>query len=196
VTHVVLMSGGLDSTLIAYLLKEEGIEQQALYVDYGQRNRARELASCRATCDKLRLPKPIVADLRHFGQLIPSSLTTDELDIVRDAFLPGRNALLLLTAAAWAAKNDRSVVAIGLLDEATSLFSDQSEMFLERARGMLSLAVGRQIAIRAPLREFTKREVVLAARERGIVGTYSCHQGGESACGSCISCREFIGTGA
>jgi 7-cyano-7-deazaguanine synthase len=194
VTHVTLMSGGLDSTLVAYLLKEEGIEQQPLYVDYGQRNRDRELGACRSVCAKLQLREPIVAELGHFGRLVPSGLTTEALDLVRDAFLPGRNALLLLVAAAWAARNDRSVVTIGLLSESTSLFSDQTELFLQQARTMLALAVGKQIVIRAPLMAFTKREVVLVARERGIVGTYSCHLGSEVPCGRCISCREFIGT--
>jgi 7-cyano-7-deazaguanine synthase in queuosine biosynthesis len=34
---VTLVSGGLDSTLVALLARDEGLEQYPLFVDYGQR---------------------------------------------------------------------------------------------------------------------------------------------------------------
>ncbi|WP_457306864.1 7-cyano-7-deazaguanine synthase [Polaromonas sp. P5_E6] len=46
----------------------------------------------------------------------------------------------------------------------------------------------------APLSEFSKADVVSLANEKGIVGTYSCHMGGNLPCGSCISCLEFSNT--
>ena len=40
---VTLVSGGLDSTLVAKLAQEEGLRQHPLFIDYGQRSRDREL---------------------------------------------------------------------------------------------------------------------------------------------------------
>jgi 7-cyano-7-deazaguanine synthase len=188
------MSGGLDSTLVASLLVELGVNQVPLYVDYGQRNKEAELAACRASCVRLRIPEPQIADLRGYGALLPSSLTSPEMDILRQAFLPGRNALLLLVAAALAHRIDADSVAIGLLTESSSLFPDQTNGFIEQARLFVSTSLGRSIAIRAPLMDMSKRDVVRIARERGISATYSCHVGGPVPCGSCIACREYIGT--
>jgi 7-cyano-7-deazaguanine synthase len=189
------MSGGLDSALVAHLLNESGVEQLPLYVNYGQLNLENELASCRSMCRTLGISAPTVVDLQGLGAAFPCGLTSKEKDVLREAFLPGRNAFLLLTGAAFAYQNGADVVTIGLLSEVDSLFPDQTSNFLSEARLFIAATLGRPIAIRAPLMEFRKSDVVKAARERGIEGTYSCHRGGEKACGSCIACREYIGTG-
>src|ERR1039458_4641334 len=118
---VTLVSGGLDSTLVAKLAQEEGVRQYPLFIDYGQRSRDRELAACRRAMADLYLPEPTIADLAGFGALIHSGLTDPKLHIVEDAFTPGRNMLFLLTAAAHAYQVNADAIAIGLLHEDTSL---------------------------------------------------------------------------
>ncbi len=44
---VTLVSGGLDSTVMAVLAKEEGLTQHPLFIDYGQLGCRRELRACR-----------------------------------------------------------------------------------------------------------------------------------------------------
>src|SRR5229473_2647140 len=116
---VTLVSGGLDSTLMAVLTKEARIEQFPLFVDYGQRFLARELAACRRSMRNNHLPKPIVANIAGFGTLIRSGLTDRKLHVVEDAFTPGRNLLFLLLGAAFAYQTGATGVAIGLLNEET-----------------------------------------------------------------------------
>lgn len=99
---VTLVSGGLDSTLVAKLAQEQGLQIFPLFVDYGQRARDRELAACKLAMQKLGLPEPEIAGLSGFGRLIRSGLTDPTLHIIDDAFTPGRNMLFLLTAAAYA----------------------------------------------------------------------------------------------
>lgn len=188
---VTLVSGGLDSTLIAKLAKEEGLHQFPLFVDYGQIARDRELAACKKVMEYIGLPQPQVASLGGYGALIKSGLTTSELDIFGEAFTPGRNMLFLLVAAAYACKVGADAVSIGLLHEDTSLFPDQTSIFLAEAEKMLSLCMGIDIKVLAPLSNFHKIEVVELAKKKGINGTYSCHAGGEEPCGICIACKEF-----
>jgi 7-cyano-7-deazaguanine synthase len=188
---VSLVSGGLDSTLVAKLAQEEGLQIFPLFVDYGQRARDRELAACRLAMKKLGLPEPKVAGLSGFGQLIRSGLTDSSLHIVDDAFTPGRNMLFLLTAAAYAYQMKADAISIGLLHESTSLFPDQTAEFLREAELMISLCMGRTIKVLAPLSSFFKSDVVALAAEKGISETYSCHMGEEEACGNCIACNEF-----
>jgi 7-cyano-7-deazaguanine synthase len=188
---VTLVSGGLDSTLIAKLAQEEGLRQYPLFIDYGQRSRDRELSACRRAMADLSLPEPKVADLSGFGAIIRSGLTDPKLHIVEDAFTPGRNMLFLLTAAAYAYQVDADAVSIGLLHENTSLFPDQTSAFLHDAEEMIRRCMGRSIRVLAPLAVFYKADVVALAKHKGIQNTYSCHMGGEKACGKCIACSEF-----
>ena len=191
---VSLVSGGLDSTLMAVLARNVGEVQYPLFVDFGQCAKERELAACRRSMAGLQLPEPVIMDVSGFGRIIRSSLTDRSLRIYEDAFTPGRNLLFLLAGAAYARQVGADSISIGLLHEDTSLFPDQTEVFLSAAETVLELSIDRPIAIRVPLFSFFKADVVALAREKGISQTYSCHLGMEEPCGRCIACKEFEGT--
>jgi 7-cyano-7-deazaguanine synthase len=176
---------------MAVLAQEAGLDQFPLFIDYGQRSRDRELTACRRAFRSLDLPEPQIADLSGFGLLIRSGLTDSRLHVMEDAFTPGRNLLFLLIGAAHGHAVGAEGVAIGLLDEASIIFPDQTTDFLSGAESILSRSMGRDIKVIAPLRGFTKRDAVLLAQTKGIDNTYSCHAGGERPCGVCIACREY-----
>jgi 7-cyano-7-deazaguanine synthase len=188
---VTLVSGGLDSTLVARLGLEIELVQFPLFVDYGQRARERELSACRAAMHSMGLPEPTVASVPGFGALVRSGLTDSSLELVEDAFTPGRNLLFLLLGAAHAVKVGADSVAMGLLHEDSALFPDQTRDFVLSAERTISIAMGKTLRVLLPLAEFHKSEVVSLAKQKGISGTYSCHAGKEVPCGVCISCREF-----
>ncbi|CAN7674990.1 7-cyano-7-deazaguanine synthase [Pararhizobium sp. LjRoot255] len=188
---VTLVSGGLDSTLVAYLAKEEGLRLHPLFVNYGQRALERELAACKRAMAKLGLDNLEVADLSGFGALIRSGLTDPSQRVIEDAFTPGRNMLFLLVASAHAYKVGADAVSIGLLHEETALFPDQTSRFLREAESLISRIMGREIRVLAPLAAFHKDEVIALAQIKGVEGTYSCHMGEEEPCGNCIACNEF-----
>jgi 7-cyano-7-deazaguanine synthase len=172
-------------------MKQEGFDVYPLFVNYGQKAGHQELAACTSVLHSMALRHPEVVDLSGYGKLLPSGLTSEEKDVFLDAFLPGRNLLFLLVAAAYAYQVQAAAVGIGLLDEASLLFPDQSSQFLEQAEAMLKLTLGYDIRVLAPLRKFSKRDVIRLARQYELHGTYSCHVGTEIPCGHCISCREF-----
>ena len=191
---VTLVSGGVDSSLMALLANKEGITQHPLFIDYGQLGGKKELSSCRAIHAAYGLPEPVVLPLAGFGKVISSGLTDRGKDIFADAFLPGRNLLFLLAGAAYAYQANASAVAIGLLSEETHLFPDQTAQFLILAEAMLSLCMGRDIRVVAPLMKFYKSDVLELAKSYGLTGTYSCHSGHDEPCGVCVSCRELFST--
>ncbi len=190
-SFVNLVSGGLDSTLIGVISRNDGIEQVPLFIDYGQRAAEREWATCQAVLRMLGLPEPTKMDLSGFGRIIASGLTSRDLDVCKDAFTPGRNLMFLLMGSAYAYQVSASAVAIGLLSEEFSLFPDQRRSFITQAESTIEAAMGSSIKILTPLFEFGKADVVKLAAELGISGTYSCHMGDETPCGHCISCLEF-----
>lgn len=186
-----LVSGGLDSTLVGVMAREEGIAHLPLFIDYGQRAARKEWETCKVVHNTLGLPVPARMDVSGFGQLIASGLTREALDIKDDAFTPGRNLMFLLMGSAYAYQQGVSSVAIGLLAEEFSLFPDQRPEFVAQAEIALSAAMGRGIKVLTPLIEFGKADVVRLAQAKGVTGTYSCHTGNSEPCGRCIACLEF-----
>lgn len=189
---VTLVSGGLDSTLIGVLSREQGLKTHPLFIDYGQRAASKEWVTCQKMHAQHGLPMPTRMDISGFGRVIVSGLTSEEKAIKDDAFTPGRNLLFLVCGAAHAFQVQAHAIVIGLLSEAFSLFPDQRSQFLEDAERATSAALGKRIKVLAPLMDFTKGDVVRLAESKGIAGTYSCHAGTEEPCGKCISCLELL----
>lgn len=188
---VTLVSGGLDSTLMSLIAHEEGIVIFPLFVDYGQLSATREWAACRFLHDRRGLPKVTRMDVRGFGKVVPSGITSSEMRINEDAFLPGRNLLLLLCGAAYAYRVQADGVAIGLLNPNHHLFPDQTREFLSKSEDIIETTMGRRIAVLTPLIGFTKADVLAMVEARGIRDTYSCHAGGDVPCGKCVACVEI-----
>jgi len=188
---VVLASGGIDSSVMMSLLKKESHETLPLFVDYGQLAREKEWLACQRICHFLEL-RPHRIDVSGFGKSIPSGITNDRLDIEANAFLPARNLLFLTLGAAYAHTKSSSFVALGLL--ANPIFPDQTIDFLHTAEKSISTALGEDVKVLAPLISLDKRDTLRLAikYELPLNLMSSCHSGGESPCGHCISCRERI----
>lgn len=190
-SFVNLVSGGLDSTLIGVMAKEDNIGHFPLFIDYGQRAASREWITCQTVHKHLGLPEPTKMDLSGFGRVIVSGLTNPGLDVKKNAFTPGRNLMFLLMGSAYAYQLGASSVAIGILSEHFSLFPDQRPPFLAQAEAAIEAAIGRHIKVLTPLIDFGKADVVRLAEKKGVSGTYSCHTGDAQPCGRCIACLEF-----
>lgn len=188
---VTLVSGGIDSTLMSLMAQEECIKLFPLFIDYGQLGAAKEWEACKRLHARYGLPEVTRMDMSGFGKTIPSGITDPHLRINEDAFLPGRNLLFVLAGAAYAFRVQASSVAIGLLNPAHHLFPDQTREFVQSCEAMIETAIGKRIRVLAPLIELSKSDVLAMARARGLSGTYSCHAGGDTPCGSCVACVEI-----
>ena len=186
---VVLASGGVDSSVMMQLLGKEGHDLFPLFIHYGQLAGEKEWVACQKICRHLDLT-PCQMDVSGFGDIIPSGITNYSLDIERDAFLPARNLLFLTLGAAYGYVKHAYVVAIGLLSN--PIFPDQTVEFIQTAQKSISMALGVDVRILAPLVSLNKFDTLRLARKYGLpLGlTYSCHSGSEEPCGRCISCKE------
>jgi 7-cyano-7-deazaguanine synthase len=181
----------VDSSVLGALYAEKGVEVWPLFIDYGQLAVEQEWAACRRIMASLGAHEPTRMDLHGYGETLPSGLTSPNVDINRDAFLPARNLLMVVAAAALAFQRGAAQVVIGLFDESARLFPDQSFTFLERAEDAIEEALGLRIRVVAPLIETSKQEVLALLEGLAIDQTYSCHRGGTEPCGECVSCLEI-----
>ena len=203
---VVLASGGMDSTVAAWLVAREH-ELALLHASYGQRTAARERRSFEAIADRLALPalRRRTLEIGFLAALGGSALTDPSLPIPVEGegregapglpvtYVPFRNAHLLAAAVSWAELLGAQTVVIGAVEEDSSGYPDCRADFLvafERA-ARIGTALGERISIEAPLVRMTKGEIVRAG---ALVGapfelTWSCYQDEFEACGRCESCR-------
>lgn len=188
---VPLTSGGVDSLVMMLILKKEGHELFPLFIDYGQLAREKEWMACQNLCRFLGL-EPYRIDISGFGKSIPSGITNNELDVEKNAFLPTRNLLFLVLGAAYGYIKSANVVAIGLLSN--PIFPDQTRDFIQTAQKSITMSLGTNTVVLAPLISLDKRDTLRLAKKYGLPLnlTSSCHLGGEKPCGRCISCKERI----
>lgn len=188
---VTLVSGGIDSTLMSILAKEQKFELYPLFIDYGQLGNKLEWQACIYNHSKHKLPEPKKLSVAGFGKLIHSGLTDRKLRVKEDAFLPGRNTLFLLAASSYAYQVQSKNIAIGLLTDQFKLFPDQSREYILAAEKFISMEMDYKLKILTPLMDLNKAEVIELARSKKISKTYSCHLGTPEPCGKCISCLEI-----
>jgi len=195
-TVISLVSGGIDSLVMAKIIEEEGEKQIPLFIDYGQLAKEREWEACKKTLKICNLPEPIKVDLNGYGKLMPTGITDTAQDIIKNAFLPGRNLLFLVVGSSYAHFKGINKVAIGLLSEESHLFPDQTEKFIVNANFAINSALDDNITIVTPLITFSKKDVLKLAKHFKIplYETYSCHSGQKIYCRKCISCKELLET--
>lgn len=188
---VSLVSGGLDSSLMSVLAMENGNKQYPLFIGYGQLGLEKEWQSCQKIHKAFDLSQPFKMDISGYGKTILSGLTSKEKHVKDEAFLAGRNLVLLTMGAAYAYQNGANAVSIGFLKKDTAIFNDQTDEFLKKAQDTISFAMDFDVKILTPLRDFYKKDIVELAKQKKIYDTYSCHAGTDIPCGKCIACEEY-----
>ncbi|PNV83517.1 MAG: 7-cyano-7-deazaguanine synthase QueC [Sulfurimonas sp.] len=196
-----VMSGGMDSTLSAYIMKKTGYEIVAVHFNYEQRTEAKELTCFHAICDELKVISRYVLDLNFFAQIGASALTDKNIEVptggiqecVPVTYVPFRNGIFLSMAAAIAEKEGAEVIAIGVVEEDSSGYPDCRESFIQSMQRTINLGTkdDTNIVIEMPLVHLKKSQIVKYALELNVPLnlTWSCYKSEDKACGVCDSCR-------
>ena len=172
---IVLLSGGLDSAVVACLCARHHHDARAIHFDYGQPAAAAELAAARRLAAHLAIPFERVA-LPPIARLPSGEFR-------------GRNAILVLHAAARVAPAP-AVIAAGI--HAGAPYYDATPRFAREIQAVLDGYSGGAVVFDAPLLGLSKREVAALARDLDVpLGlTYSCESTSAGPCGACASCLD------
>lgn len=202
---VVLVSGGLDSTVTAAIAREEGFDLCFLTINYGQRH-AVEVERARQVAAAMGVTRHVVLsiDLRAIG----GSALTQEIDVPKNreqaershgipiTYVPGRNLIFLSLAAAHAEVVGASMIYFGANVLDYSGYPDCRLEFIrafEEAvnKGTKAGVEGNRLQVRVPLLAMTKADIIRKGVEllAPLHLTHSCYDPvGTIACGRCDSC--------
>lgn len=206
---VVLLSGGLDSSVTAAKAAEDGYALYALTFLYGQKH-FREVESARRVAQFLGAREHRIVELPSFLFQSSSLLGVGEIPTGRDVaeitggsipstYVPARNLVFLSIASAWAESVGAEALYIGVNALDYSGYPDCRPEFIEAFEEVLRRGTRRgvevgPIKVVAPIIDKSKAEIVRLGHELGLDFslTWSCYRGGSRACGVCDSCRLRI----
>jgi len=205
---IVLLSGGLDSTTVLAIAKDQGFTPYALSFRYGQRHSI-ELEAAQRVASAQGVARHVIADidLRVFGG---SALTADievpkheTLADVEDAgvpitYVPARNTIFLSFALAFAETVGASDIFTGVTAVDYSGYPDCRPEYMEAFATMANLATRAgiegtsKITLHSPLIALSKADIVREGLRLGVNYslTSSCYDPDEQgrACGKCDTC--------
>ncbi len=215
---VLIVSGGMDSCVLAHYYASAGWDLHLLSFNYGQKHvkelnyAERYIADLRERYghgenaieiahDVVELPiARLLTDsdsaLINPNRKMPHGHYTD--DSMKATVVPFRNPNMLLQAATVAWNEHASVVAFAAHYGDYAQYPDCRDVFVEAFNTMLSVAMpDRPIKVEAPFMFFSKAQIARLGYNLNVPFelTWSCYEGGSGGlgdkhCGSCGTCVE------
>jgi len=204
---IVLVSGGVDSSTVLAMVKEQDYEIFALSFNYSQRQiieleRVKEIVFNYGVLEH----KIINIDLSAFGGSALTDHTievpkyekaSDVGDSIPLSYVPARNTIFLSYALAFAEVVGAYDIFLGVHATDYANYPDCRPEYLASFEHMANLATasgvgGNKMTIHAPLINMTKTEIIASGLKLGVdySRTISCYDPSVSgkSCGSCHAC--------
>lgn len=214
---LVLFSGGQDSTACLAWALSRYDRVETVGFDYGQRH-AVELEARQAVRARIvrefpdwapRLGDDHMLDIRSFGALAETAMTSErEIEITErglpSTFVPGRNLVFLVYAAALADRRRLGALVGGMCETDYSGYPDCRRDTLDAMQQALNLGMEQAFRVETPLMRLTKAETWALAKGLGgealveltVEDSHTCYLGERGArhawghgCGTCPACE-------
>ncbi len=211
---IVLLSGGLDSTVALAEILQDCPVACVLTFDYGQRAAKQELRATRAIADHYQLNHRVIA-LPWLADLLPQALSATDPDWLPDSvpgrdpnetqwdalsveqvmdvnavWVPNRNGLFINIAACFAEAMNVKNIVFGANAEEGVDFPDNTPAFRDQLNQVFGFSTLTGVTVETPVGNLQKKDII----ERGLKLNvpfhliWSCYENGERQCGKCPSC--------
>jgi len=199
--NVLILSGGMDSSVLAHQLKGMGEDVHCLSFYYGQKH-SRELGYAEETAFDLGFAHETV-ELDSLQRLLSSSLTNPERSIPQGHYaqsnmiqtvVPNRNMIMLAIASGYASSIGAECVWTAVHAGDHAIYPDCRPTFITSLNVTLGLALEglSPVSVVAPYIHLSKTGIAHIGKQLGVdwSTTYSCYEGGPKHCGKCGTCVE------
>jgi len=204
---VLLLSGGLDSSVSAYIAKQDGFtDRYALSFQYGQQHQ-KEIQAAKNIAQNLNVKEHLFFDLpldlfggssllKKTKQNIPQPESVDNIgNTIPSTYVPARNTIFLSIALSYAETKKADAIYIGVTAADYSGYPDCRPEYINAYQNLANLATkrsveGKPVTIKTPLLHLSKKEIVQKGHQLQVPfkKTWSCYNGEKKACGHCDSC--------
>ncbi len=194
---VLLASGGLDSTTLAFWMEKENIDYIPLFINYGQHCAKTEFLTLKNVIPKSKLSKIEVIDVSQIYKKSKSRFI-QEADLWKDSivaddlYIPFRNILLLTIGASFAQTMDLNYVYSAFINSNHAKEIDCSNQFFD-SMGKILGDYG-SVNIVMPFLNLSKYDVAKIGLELNapITDTFSCQASSKIPCGACPNCVDRL----
>lgn len=197
---LMLLSGGLDSTVLLYYLNQD-YDVTAVTFLYGQKHK-KEVKYAKYHTKKLNV-NHLIINISKLKDLFDSALTSEEyqiqegkygeVDVIKSKlYVPHRNLLFLTLLDIIAYKHNINNIAIAIHKNDSQQYPDTTREFKELAEKVLSTSSNRNVSILTPFIELYKYQIVEIGYKLNVEmdKTWSCYKGRRYHCGRCPTCLE------
>lgn len=193
---MVLLSGGLDSTVMAYSRECDLF----LSFYYGSKHNGQEIKHAKKTATRLGVEHRVI-DLSDIFQNFNSALIDRKRPIphghyedktMRETVVPFRNGILLAIATGVAESEGIKNIGIAAHAGDHAVYPDCRSAFLTGFHHAANSGTYGKVNICFPFLGTTKTDIVLKGEALNIPfeDSYSCYEGDEVQCGLCSTCFE------
>jgi 7-cyano-7-deazaguanine synthase len=202
---VAVVSGGMDSVTMLYLMVQRLCIPHVVSFDYGQKH-VKELECAAYHADLLGLRHTVVP-MKHLGDFLNSALTDSETDVpeghyaaenMKATVVPNRNMIMMSIAAGIAVSEKAAYLGVGMHAGDHAVYPDCRPEFVVHMETTLKIAndgfIHPNFQIFSPFINSTKGDIVTVGMNLKTFlnygKTWSCYKGGELHCGKCGTCVE------
>jgi 7-cyano-7-deazaguanine synthase len=200
---LVILSGGLDSTVCMALAARDTGRVLALTFDYGQRHRVEVERAALVAAHYGAEHLVVVLDASRWGgsALTDPSIEVPEAepgaaaDAIPVTYVPARNLVFLSVAMGVSEARGADVVYLGVNALDYSGYPDCRPEFVRAFEAAAALALkrgveGNPVEVRTPLIDLTKADIVRlgVSLDAPLHLTWSCYRGDDRPCGRCDAC--------
>ena len=197
---IVVLSGGMDSTVLLADALDKKKRPAAISFDYGSKHNDRELPRAAEICNKLGVSHRIIP-LPFINELFSSSLLASGEEIpdgsynevdMKSTVVPFRNGILLSIAVGYAESQGAKEVLLGSHAGDHFIYPDCRPEFNAAFAKAALLGTDGTVHVRFPFSHMSKRDIGDLGRRLGVdfAATWTCYKGREIHCGTCGACLE------